>query len=281
MNVMHNSHTDPLSSSNAASPESTSRPVSHTLSASSVQSPELGSGAMHSPNPLKKHAKLRLQIPIEMEKDRDAKSDVATMVKEILRESIVGGNQENIQGQNISMNIPSIESSTLAGILPSAAPPDPLSGDGIDIENSPAPNAEDFCPQPSPPRPPSMQEPAPLSAPTSQFAQNLPSPSTFYPEFYNGGNNELPSPLTFTGQTPTVGRGERGVFQWPMPGNRTVGPSPLKMADPAPSEPSASSEKDSNMGEPKSPQKRGLGELVKEEEGLVPDENTPAKKQKV
>ncbi|KAI7858951.1 hypothetical protein BDC45DRAFT_497952 [Circinella umbellata] len=42
----------------------------------------------------------------------------------------------------------------------------------------------------------------------SQFAQNLPSPSVFYPEFYQ--QSELPSPLHFSA-TPTT----NGMFHWP------------------------------------------------------------------
>ncbi|KAG2226496.1 hypothetical protein INT45_014240 [Circinella minor] len=42
----------------------------------------------------------------------------------------------------------------------------------------------------------------------SQFAQNLPSPSVFYPEFYQ--QSELPSPLHFSA-TPTTS----GMFHWP------------------------------------------------------------------
>ncbi|ORX95420.1 hypothetical protein K493DRAFT_407608 [Basidiobolus meristosporus CBS 931.73] len=60
----------------------------------------------------------------------------------------------------------------------------------------------------------------PASATMSQFAQNLPSPSTFYPEFYNQ-SNELPSPLTVNA-TPTSG----GTFLWPLP-PRVLHPSPL------------------------------------------------------
>ncbi|KAK9766561.1 hypothetical protein K7432_004284 [Basidiobolus ranarum] len=60
----------------------------------------------------------------------------------------------------------------------------------------------------------------PASATMSQFAQNLPSPSTFYPEFYNQ-SNELPSPLTVNA-TPTSG----GTFLWPLP-PRVLQPSPL------------------------------------------------------
>lgn len=52
----------------------------------------------------------------------------------------------------------------------------------------------------------------PPSALPSQFAQNLFSPSTFYPEFYQ--QNELPSPLNFSA-TPTTTH----AFNWPTPSN--------------------------------------------------------------
>lgn len=58
------------------------------------------------------------------------------------------------------------------------------------------------------------------SALPSQFAQNLPSPSTFYPEFYQ--QNELPSPLNFSA-TPTT----TSAFNWPPPTARDYKPSPL------------------------------------------------------
>lgn len=60
----------------------------------------------------------------------------------------------------------------------------------------------------------------PPSALPSQFAQNLPSPSTFYPEFYQ--QNELPSPLNFSA-TPTTS----SAFNWPP---RDYRPSPLSVA---------------------------------------------------
>lgn len=61
----------------------------------------------------------------------------------------------------------------------------------------------------------------PPSALPSQFAQNLPSPSTFYPEFYQ--QNELPSPLNFSA-TPT----NPGAFHWPS-NARDYRPSPLSL----------------------------------------------------
>ena len=71
---------------------------------------------------------------------------------------------------------------------------------------------------------PGLAEPGPPSALPSQFAQNLPSPSTFYPEFYQ--QNELPSPLNFS-QTPVVAN--NNAFSWPPPhGQRDYRPSPLK-----------------------------------------------------
>ncbi|KAI9322672.1 hypothetical protein BX666DRAFT_647736 [Dichotomocladium elegans] len=67
----------------------------------------------------------------------------------------------------------------------------------------------------------------PPSALPSQFAQNLFSPSTFYPEFYQ--QNELPSPLNFSA-TPTTAH----AFNWPTPSSsaqtstaRDYKPSPL------------------------------------------------------
>ncbi|OZJ03104.1 hypothetical protein BZG36_03368 [Bifiguratus adelaidae] len=62
----------------------------------------------------------------------------------------------------------------------------------------------------------SASEPGPPSALPSQFAQNLPSPSTFYPEFYT--QNELPSPLNFSNTPTSAG----GVFHWPPPVNRNL-----------------------------------------------------------
>ncbi|KAG0168437.1 Myocyte-specific enhancer factor 2D [Apophysomyces sp. BC1034] len=62
------------------------------------------------------------------------------------------------------------------------------------------------------------------SALPSQFAQNLPSPSTFYPEFYQ--QNELPSPLNFSA-TPTT----TSTFNWPPPVSRDYKPSPLARVD--------------------------------------------------
>ncbi|CAO3600541.1 unnamed protein product [Absidia cylindrospora] len=59
----------------------------------------------------------------------------------------------------------------------------------------------------------------PPSALPSQFAQNLPSPSSFYPDFFQ--QSELPSPLNFSA-TPTVGN----TFHWPPP-SKDYKPSPL------------------------------------------------------
>ncbi|ORZ24421.1 hypothetical protein BCR42DRAFT_402923 [Absidia repens] len=59
----------------------------------------------------------------------------------------------------------------------------------------------------------------PPSALPSQFAQNLPSPSSFYPDFFQ--QSELPSPLNFSA-TPTVGH----TFHWPAT-SRDYKPSPL------------------------------------------------------
>ncbi|KAI8639617.1 hypothetical protein BD408DRAFT_421013 [Parasitella parasitica] len=87
--------------------------------------------------------------------------------------------------------------------------------------------------------PPSSQpyyrqpEPGPPSALPSQFAQNLPSPSTFYPEFYQ--QNELPSPLNFSSTPITANNHNSGggaisnAFNWPPPApQRDYRPSPLK-----------------------------------------------------
>jgi len=67
-------------------------------------------------------------------------------------------------------------------------------------------------------------EPGPASALPSEFAQNLPSPSTFYPEFYQ--QSELPSPLGFSATPREGGR----AFHWPAPG-RDYKPSPLAKLD--------------------------------------------------
>jgi hypothetical protein len=68
--------------------------------------------------------------------------------------------------------------------------------------------------------PPPQQVQNPPSALPSQFAQNLPSPSTFYPEFYQ--QNELPSPINFSA-TPQA----NNAFHWPS-SSRDYKPSPLK-----------------------------------------------------
>jgi hypothetical protein len=64
----------------------------------------------------------------------------------------------------------------------------------------------------------------------SQFAKNLPSPSTFYPEFY-ASQAEL-SPIVF-GQTPTSAQ-PSSAFNWPVPRERELSrvhqPSPLAKA---------------------------------------------------
>lgn len=61
-------------------------------------------------------------------------------------------------------------------------------------------------------------QPPPVSALPSQFAHNLPSPSTFYPEFYQ--QNELPSPLNFS-STPISGGTS---FHWPSSRGSMSGP---------------------------------------------------------
>ncbi|CAG8653142.1 13397_t:CDS:2 [Ambispora leptoticha] len=73
---------------------------------------------------------------------------------------------------------------------------------------------------------PSTTDPGPTSA-LPQFAQNLPSPSTFFSEFYKTA--ELPSPLY--NNTPTSA--QSNVFHWP-PQQRNVSgyqPSPLSKHD--------------------------------------------------
>ncbi|KAI8061869.1 uncharacterized protein B0P05DRAFT_557057 [Gilbertella persicaria] len=73
--------------------------------------------------------------------------------------------------------------------------------------------------------PPQSSSIAPPSALPSQFAHNLPSPSTFYPEFYQ--QSELPSPLNFS-STPVSGGTS---FHWPSRNQGTntneYKPSPL------------------------------------------------------
>ncbi|CAG8537209.1 12892_t:CDS:2 [Acaulospora colombiana] len=69
---------------------------------------------------------------------------------------------------------------------------------------------------------PATAEAGPTSALPSQFAQNLPSPSTFFSEFYK--TTELPSPLTF-GNTPTSANPI--AFPWPPRATNAYQPSPL------------------------------------------------------
>ncbi|KAF9926118.1 Ribosome-releasing factor 2, mitochondrial [Linnemannia zychae] len=72
-------------------------------------------------------------------------------------------------------------------------------------------------------------ESAPISSTLpSQFAKNLPSPSTFYPEFY-ASQAEL-SPIVF-GMTPTSAQ-PSSAFNWPLPRERerVHQPSPLAKA---------------------------------------------------
>ncbi|KAG0929146.1 hypothetical protein G6F57_012823 [Rhizopus arrhizus] len=86
-------------------------------------------------------------------------------------------------------------------------------------------------PNESQPPPPPLYSIPPPSALPSQFAQNLPSPSTFYPEFYQ--QNELPSPLNFT---PVAAN--HNTFHWPQRGsvsgqggNTEYRPSPLAKSE--------------------------------------------------
>ncbi|KAG0023618.1 myocyte enhancer factor [Entomortierella chlamydospora] len=79
-------------------------------------------------------------------------------------------------------------------------------------------------------------ESAPMSSTLpSQFAKNLPSPSTFYPEFY-AAQAEL-SPIVFN-QTPTSAQ-VGSAFAWPIPRERELSrvhqPSPLAKGQNAPS----------------------------------------------
>ncbi|CAO3616250.1 unnamed protein product [Mucor fragilis] len=74
-------------------------------------------------------------------------------------------------------------------------------------------------PQPYTHQPPSATFPPPSALP-SQFAHNLPSPSTFYPEFYTQ-HNELPSPLYFV-TTPIA----TTSFHWPSRNPSISGPIP-------------------------------------------------------
>ncbi|CAO3700982.1 unnamed protein product [Rhizopus stolonifer] len=71
---------------------------------------------------------------------------------------------------------------------------------------------------------PSLEKQAPS---TNQFAQNLPSPSKFYPEFYK--QSELPSPLNFS-NTPATSN----MFHWPS-NVKEYRPSPLSNFRPDPS----------------------------------------------
>ncbi|CAG8536139.1 5000_t:CDS:2, partial [Diversispora eburnea] len=88
---------------------------------------------------------------------------------------------------------------------------------------------------------PATAEAGPTSALPSQFAQNLPSPSTFFSEFYK--TTELPSPLTF-GNTPTSAN--PGPFHWPAPRNNYQHqPSPLAKHENNNSSTSATSEEES------------------------------------
>jgi hypothetical protein len=94
----------------------------------------------------------------------------------------------------------------------------------VEIPNessSASPQPMDTHQLPPPPPPPQLTAPiAPPSALPSQFAHNLPSPSTFYPEFYQ--QSELPSPLNFS-STPISGSTS---FYWPLSRNPSMsGPS--------------------------------------------------------
>ena len=64
---------------------------------------------------------------------------------------------------------------------------------------------------------------SPTSALPSQFAQNLPSPFSIYPEFLQ--QNELPSPLNFSA-TPTTS----SAFHWPAASSSSSGPQVMSSA---------------------------------------------------
>ncbi|CAG8508266.1 4532_t:CDS:2 [Dentiscutata heterogama] len=68
---------------------------------------------------------------------------------------------------------------------------------------------------------PTTSDAGPTSGLVSQFT-SLPSPSTFFSEFYKTA--ELPSPITFS-NTPTSA--SPGAFPWPIPRNYQHQPSPL------------------------------------------------------
>ncbi|KAF0543513.1 myocyte-specific enhancer factor 2C-like [Gigaspora margarita] len=68
---------------------------------------------------------------------------------------------------------------------------------------------------------PATSDVGPTSGLQSQFT-SLPSPSTFFSEFYKTA--ELPSPITFS-NTPTSA--SPGAFPWPLPRNYQHQPSPL------------------------------------------------------
>ncbi|KAJ1962997.1 Myocyte-specific enhancer factor 2D [Dipsacomyces acuminosporus] len=75
-----------------------------------------------------------------------------------------------------------------------------------------------------------LNEPGPQTAMLIEFAQNLPSPSTFYPSMYQ--QSESFSPLEF-GTTPIIGPQHASPFQWPLPPSVSSSraphqPSPLK-----------------------------------------------------
>ncbi|KAF7723124.1 myocyte enhancer factor [Apophysomyces ossiformis] len=71
-----------------------------------------------------------------------------------------------------------------------------------------------------------------------QLTHSLPSPSTFYPDFYPPQHEFLPSPFNFTMMTPTTTNSN--VFNWPPPPNarqtpvkQMDSPSKRKLSDPS------------------------------------------------
>jgi hypothetical protein len=106
------------------------------------------------------------------------------------------------------------------------------------VKEDPTPRDQDETPEDSQQMPmvpmplstrptPTTADAGPASALTSsQFGPNLPSPSTFFNEFYK---SELPSPLAFS-QTPTSA--QTSAFHWPPHSrSQTHHSSPLAKQD--------------------------------------------------
>ncbi|KAI8076628.1 uncharacterized protein B0P05DRAFT_545241 [Gilbertella persicaria] len=148
----------------------------------------------------KKPPKLRVQIPDTGDKTPPAANDTTKHQHHVSVSSIASEKEENKEQQPKTT-------------LPPPPPPPPQSQQPI--------TSNAYYNRPG------LSEPGPPSALPSQFAQNLPSPSTFYPEFYQ--QNELPSPLNFN-STPVAANnnGNSNAFPWPPGGQRDYRPSPLK-----------------------------------------------------